>query len=161
MKRSITAPLVGLGIGATALGGATYVGSSTRCDEGRVVDTLAQCQSLVGLDSAGICNSAFAVTPGRERLDVVQRAVFLRTGSGAPSAEQITRSAGDQRWLGPGGLAMDPYRRNCSSSRSGSSTSSGSSSRSGWSGSSSSSSSVAHLTSRGGFGSSGFGGSGG
>lgn len=163
MKRSLTAPLVGFGIGATALGGAAYVGSSARCEEGRVVETLAQCQSLVGFDSANICQAAFAVTPDRERLDVVDRAVFLRTGSGAPAAEQVTRSAGDQKWSGPGGIVVVPYRRNCASSRSSSHFHSSSSSRSIWSGwgSGSGGGSATHLTSRGGFGSSRFFSSGG
>ena len=42
MKRSLTAPLVGLGLGASALGGAAYVGGGTHCTEGRVVRNTAR-----------------------------------------------------------------------------------------------------------------------
>ena len=162
MKRSLTAPLVGLGLGATALGGATYVGSSTRCNEGRVVESLAQCQSIVGAANAHQCSAAFAAfSPGAEQVSltdapraIIDRAVFVTTG-GTTSAQPVTRALGDFKWRDATGLAREPYRTSCSRSSSSSSSHSGSSSRSSWSSSNSSSDSATHAVQRSGFGSTG------
>ncbi len=174
MKRSLTAPIVGLGLGATALGGAAYVGGGTRCVEGRVIQSLAQCQSIVGAASANVCATAFgAFSPGAEQVSltgaappVVDRAVFLTTRpDGQPTAQSITRSAGDPKWRTQLGEVMNPFRNSCTRTRSsssyGGSGSSSSSTRSSWSSWNSGSgvnsgSSYSHSTvSRGGFGSSG------
>jgi hypothetical protein len=170
MKRALKAPLIGLGLGATALGGATYVGGSTRCSEGRVVESLAQCQSIVGAASANVCASAFsAFSPGAEQVSltgapppaIADRAVFLTTQpNGAPTAQAVTRAAGDQKWRGTNGSPMEAFRNGCSRS-SGSSTSSSRSSWSSYGGSgvnnsgASSGTSAVSAVSRGGFGSSG------
>ncbi|MET0605480.1 MAG: hypothetical protein ABWZ80_03420 [Beijerinckiaceae bacterium] len=162
MKRSLTAPIVGLGLGATALGGAAVYGAGARCHEGRVVDSLAQCTSIVGASGAAACATAFgAFSPGAEQLSLsgsaptAQRAVFLTTRPDAqPTAQAVTRAPGDARWRDSLGQVVSPFRNSCSRS-----SSSSSSSRTYWSGygggsgvnSGYSSTSV----SRGGFGSSG------
>jgi hypothetical protein len=162
MKRSLKAPLVGLGLGATALGGAALYAGGTRCVEGRVVDSLAQCSVLAGgASNAAVCATAFsAFSPANEQVSltgsappVAQRAVFLTTNPNAqPTAQPVTRAAGDTRWRNQLGETMTPFRNSCSRS-----SSSSSSSRSHWSSSGSGVNSGYSSTSvsRGGFGSSG------
>ena len=164
MKRSLTAPLVGLGLGASALGGAAYVGGGTHCTEGRVVESLAQCQSIVGLTNAPVCAQAFgAFSPAAEQVSltgaappaIADRAVFLTTRpNGAPTAAAVTRAAGDPKWRNSAGAVVDPFRNSCSRSRS---TGASSSTRSGWSSWSSGSgvNSGPTTVARSGFGSSG------
>ena len=155
-KRSISPPLIGLGVGAVLLGGFAWYGSRTTCTEGRVVENVAQCRSLVGFQYASLCDAAFAMNPATERLGVVvERAAFVTTRKDAqPGVENVVRDAGNPKWRSAfSNQIMEPYRQNCSSSRSGSG--------SGGSGSSASSSSGdgsgTHAVARGGFGGTGMG----
>ncbi|MGL4496065.1 MAG: hypothetical protein ACRCYS_05645 [Beijerinckiaceae bacterium] len=160
-KRSIKPPLIGIGVGAAVLGAAGAYGLTMRgnCSEGRVIESLAQCKSVVGFQHHALCEQAFTrVQPSRS--GVADSAVFVTTarGNDVPQVAPLIRNAGEVKWRMTSSQALvEPYRNNCSSSRSGSGSSGGSSARS-WGGGDSGGSSTttgtdgAHGASRGGFG---------
>lgn len=157
-KRSLKAPLIGLGAGAALLGSFAWMSSGTVCTEGRIVENPAQCNNLVGWQYGRLCEAAFSVSPATEQIGIIDRAAFVTKRENAePGVESVIRRAGDPKWRKAfSNDVAEPFRQNCTSSRS-SSSSSGSGGHGGSGSSSSGGDSGTHAVARGGFGGTGLG----
>lgn len=156
-KRSLKAPLIGLGAGAAVLGGLAWYGSDAVCTEGKVAENLQQCRALVGWQYTNLCDTAFSTSAASEQLGVIDRGAFIiRRDNQTPAAEAVLRRNGDPKWRKSfSNDVAEPFRQSCSSARSSSGTTS-----SGGGGRSTSAllpAAGAHAVARGGFGSTGHG----
>lgn len=158
-KRSLKAPLIGLGAGAAILGGFAWYGSGTTCTEGKVAENLQQCRALVGWQYANLCDNAFSTNPESEQLGVIDRGAFIiRRDNQTPAVEGVLRRSGDPKWRKSfSNDVAEPFRESCSSARSSSGHSSSGGSGGGRSTSALLPAAAAHAVARGGFGSTGHG----